>query len=78
MLLVKNGEPIARLLPLILFIEDGQVVAVNAAAGVANMASENNVENFMFVQFFLARLLSIEKDGWRFDWDIPRFVGNDE
>jgi hypothetical protein len=47
MLLVKNGEPIARLLPLIRFIEDGQVVAVNAAAGVANMASENNVKNFM-------------------------------
>lgn len=63
MLLVKNGEPIARLLPLIRFIEDGQVVAVNAAAGVANIASENNVENFMFVWFFLFTCV-IYLEGW--------------
>jgi hypothetical protein len=47
MLLVKKGELIARPLPLTLFIEDGQVVVVNAAAGAANMAIEKAVENFI-------------------------------
>jgi hypothetical protein len=48
MLLVKNGEPaMARSLPLALHIDIGDLPAVNAAAGTANMASENAVENFI-------------------------------
>ncbi len=56
MLLVKNGELIARPPPLTLFIEDGQVVVVNAAAGVASMASENAVKNFIVYKVSFASL----------------------